>query len=319
MNEKKGLHLFLELNSADRSGYCDAATPFDISGEIPFPLLTEFLSKEREGIGCLHLSGGEPVLYGHFYQLLSFLEKQAFPYSIYSFGCWPEPSRLIDAVRSSSTFLGFTFHLHDVEQCSTTTLHSPLSPSALYGALGMASENGLPFQIMTEIRAHNRKKIKELIALSIGKGAFQHLFSRYVGPIREGFTINRSDLRKILAYIRAVGQAGLPVQSMSCFPRCFYPESSDCRAGEGFAVINHMGTVKPCRFTCYQYGSIYSSSLKELMTGGSAHEWKMIRSPRCNSCTTSEGCRGGCPVYINDYQMYCDPLMYSDNYAREQH
>lgn len=313
MNKRKGLHLFLELDSSELSEYCHTVNTFQKAGEIPFPLLTEFLLREKEQIECLHLSGGEPVLYDRFYQLLSFLDEHAITYSIYSFGCWPEPSRLIDAVGSSSSFLGFTFHLDDAGQYSSTELYSSLYVSPLYDVFDMVSEKGLPFQVMTEIRAHNRREIKELIRLSMGKGASQHLFSRYVGPIREGFTLNRSDLREILACISAAGNTGLPVRAISCFPRCFFPESHGCRAGEDFAVITRTGTVKPCRFTCYQYGSICSSSIEELMSGSGADRWKMARSPRCSNCEAVDSCRGGCPVYINDYLMYCDPLMYYFN------
>ncbi len=315
MTGKKSLHLFLELTSSDQSECSGPAFHCDAKRELPFPLISEFLSKEREEIECVHLSGGEPALYSHLFELLSLLGELDVPYSIYSSGCWPEPLPLIDTLVDSSSFLGFTFYLHDADPHTPMSFHSPRSAEAGHGALRTAAENALPFQIMTEIRAHNKKGIRELIAFSLQAGASHHLFSRYVGPMREGFSINRRDLREILNYIKALEKTGLPVHSMPCFPGCFYAESSGCRAGEDFIVITHRGAVKPCRFTCYQFGFLFSTPLEKIMQSDSANEWKMIHSSQCRSCSTAEQCGGGCPVFMHDYKMHCDPLLYSDDYS----
>jgi len=312
MKNGAGIDLFIEIVPNGLSaGACDDAGCSGSDG-LPLSVATEILSKYREGVKSVHLCGLEPTAYGRLFELISVLDMHAVPYSVQSSGNWPEPLRLIGAVSRSPAFMGFSFHLDIPGQRFRGGADGSGSPSPLWKAVGAVSERGIPFQVITEIREQNRKRMRELISLSLGSGAFRHLFSRYAGPLRDGLSINRRDLGKVLAYIGSVAEAGLPVFLQSCFPRCFSTLSRGCRAGEDFLFITACGEVKPCRFTGYQYGSLLSTGLGDILSGDRAHDWKAIGSSACGRCGMKGICMGGCRVFQHDYAMSCDPLMCSD-------
>jgi radical SAM protein with 4Fe4S-binding SPASM domain len=312
MKNGTGIELFIEIAPNRLSaGACNDAAGSE-SDDLPLSVAAGILSKDRERVKSVHLCGLEPAAYGRLFELISVLDRHAVPYSVQSSGRWPEPLRLLKAVSRSPAFMGFSFHLDTPEQRFRSIADTSGSPSLIWKAVGAVSERGIPFQIITEIREQNKQRIRELISLSLGSGAFRHLFSRYTGPLRDGLSISRRGLGKVLAYIGSVAEAGLPVLLQSCFPLCFSRLSCGCRAGKDFLFITACGELKPCRLTGFQYGSLLSAGLRDILSGERAREWTAIGSSACGRCGMKGICTGGCRIFFHDYGMSCDPLMLSD-------
>lgn len=303
------LQVFLEITS-----YCGGSCPgCPVSGKmgVPEPLeqWKKWIDSCREHLGEIILTGGEPLLHPEVYVLFDFLDRQGIPFSILTNGCWPEPGRLLEMLGRCRNFRSIIFSLHGSHRMAHLKFTGNRSLEMARENMKAACSLGLTTCVSTVLGDYNKHQVKDLVRQSLKAGASRHIFSRYIGPMRNGISIYRPDLSRVTGMIKEMQAKGLPVGFTPCFPSCFVPESPACQAGRGFFVIGEHGALRPCAFTSWSFGSLREHSFLEIWHAKQAAHWRDAFSSTCPSCSLQgDSCHGACPVYTIDYHLPGDPL-----------
>lgn len=271
---------------------------------VPLSQWELWIKSLRHQVSDVLITGGEPTCYEEFTGLCRFLESLELRFGIFTNGCWPAPAAVIETLRECSAFSGFLFSIHGANRLTHFRFTGDRNLEMLEEHLAAARELEAPLYAFTVIGEHNKHQIKEMVRNSLKAGVKAHFFNRYIGPVREGISIDRKDLEKISGLIGEMRLKGLPVEMVSCFP----PGPGKCGGGRSFCVLDADGGIRPCAFTSFAFGNLLQSPWQEIWQSPGARRWREeIRS--VEGSESRPPCRGGCPVFTHDYGLEQDPFI----------
>jgi radical SAM protein with 4Fe4S-binding SPASM domain len=258
----------------------------------------------------VRLSGGEAVNCPCFGGIVEALERNKLPFMIFTAGLWDKPEHVIQVLKSSRFFRGFSFSLHG----SRENVHDHFLrffgfDRAIENLKRSVIEGGFPVQTSSVLGEFNKMNIRDLLKLIFELGSKAHLFHRFIGPIVQGVSIYRDDLAILLAYIGKIKQGGLPVFVDGCYPRCYNRGEFSCLAGITHCTIDPYGNVRDCPFSETIFGNIEETSLKKIWSCKRFRGYVEQIPDRCQSCTADLICHGGCHAMRDRFHIRHDPLM----------
>lgn len=168
---------------------------------------------------------------------------------------------------------------------------------------------GLPVHVETVIGAHNRGTLDNLIGICMGMGVRRHLFTRHIGPVREGISLYRHELREILDTLDKKRLENPAIDFSGCFPRCFHQAPSKCLAGIASCAVDDRGNVKPCPCDTTVVGTMQTKSLRRIWKSREMKAFRETSFSECAACALLADCHGGCRAAASRLGFRRDPLI----------
>jgi len=302
------LHVFLEITGEceGRCPWCPATAPGN--GPVPLSRLEFFLQSLADHVEAFHLTGGEPLSHPRLPDVLRMVHGAGKPYTILTSGSEDISARCLEVLAQDPLFRGFSFSIHGGDFNGHLAFTGSLGVAKALAAMKGVSEHEIPCRASAVLGGHNRDTVRSLVRAVFAHGARQLIFTRYVGPYARGISIPGHETAALLAYIREIGQKGIPVDFSPCMPACALPGTAPCPGGAAMAVVGVDGVVRPCALTEYELGSLDASSFEELWSSARAETWRRGLSTRCTGCSLFAACGGGCRVFCHDFGLPGDPL-----------
>lgn len=307
---KKPVNAYLELTYECRNS-CSGC-PSRISENHCKPMAgkewIELISHFSIFLSEIRLTGGEPTLHPDFNDILKYLVKGQCSFRIYTNGLWPDNEKMLNILSNAKNFGGFIFSLHG----STSSVHEFFTGSCDYSKIISNIENtakkSIPFQTASIIGGFNSGNTAELIKRVTELGSRRHYFQRYIGPVRNGVSINREDMLMQLSYIHRIPSYIYSYRIGSCFPFCYYKGAQRCLAGIADITITPTGNIKPCPFSDEILGK-WDFKTNRLSKSKKLKEWSRDFNEECLCCNDIAACMGGCRVMRRNFKFKRDPLM----------
>ncbi|MBN2092740.1 radical SAM protein [candidate division KSB1 bacterium] len=269
------------------------------------------LKKLAPGIQRIQLTGGEPTLYPHFYELIQIIEQMMIPYVIFTNGCWNEPARLLAFLKACKNFRGFLISLHG----ATAQTHEKFTKingtfERTVQNIRLAVKSGLSIFTSSVIFQDNASELITIPKFAQNLGAEYSIFNRYIGHAPAEIFMEPSKLKEALQGLELLIQKGAPVRFGNCIPQCFIPTSSSgCLAGTAFMSIDAYGNLKPCNHANIKCGNLVNQSLPEIWNSPMMSLWRQAFSPNCLQCAQFSNCHGGCRAEAFRMGTNEDPLI----------
>lgn len=262
-------------------------------------------------VRSLRLSGGEPVNYRYFAEIVGILERVKVPFTLLTAGLWKEPERVFAVLKRSTALRGISFSLHGERQTGHDTFLDYRGFDEAVNNIRHCAAEGLLIQTASVLGEHNRQFIRETLRFAFQLGSRSHIFHRYLGPHKQGIGMLREDLAILLDFIGKISREGFPVYLDGCFPRCFSAGEFHCLAGITWMSIDPCGNVKPCPFSHTITGNLRDRLVQEVWSGREFSGWVESFPGECSRCRALRQCRGGCRALRERFGIKRDPLMES--------
>jgi len=138
----------------------------------------------------------------------------------------------------------------------------------------------------------------------------QHVaFNCYLGPPLPGIEPTPEEMRKAMARIEVLVEAGAAVKYGIGMPQCFVPNSSEgCLAGVAYVSIDPWGNVRPCAHSPTVIGSLHETSMVEIWHSEAMDAWRALMPSECTTCAAYSACHGGCRAVQELHPSGRDPL-----------
>lgn len=284
--------------------------PKDLDGveDLGLDQWKEIIDKLGSHVTELRLSGGEAANHPDFAAIIECIEKAGIPFVLLTSGLWEDSSAVMSALKNSRMLRGVSFSIHgENEQVHESFLGCAGFTRGLKN-LEQCVAGGLSVQTSSVLGEFNKRHIKPILQFVFQKGSRGHTFHRYIGPIRQGISIFREDLRTLMSFIGTIREKGLPVHTDGCFPLCFYEGGFQCLAGITYCSVDPGGNVRACPFSTDSFGNLLSGDVKKIWKRKKFGQW--ADAPEgCSSCASVLFCLGGCRVLRERFQIRFDPLM----------
>ncbi len=267
------------------------------------------------GIQRIQLTGGEPTLYPHFYELIPLIEQIMVPYVIFTNGCWNEPARLLALLKTCKNFRGFLISLHGAT-CQTHEKFTKINGSfeRTVQNIKLAAKTGISVFTSSVIFQDNASEVTEIQKLAQNLGAQYSIFNRYIGHAPAEILVDPLKLKQVIQRLERQIQEGAPVRFGNCIPQCFTPSSSSgCLAGTAFMSIDAYGNLKPCNHSNLKCGNLLKQSLSEIWNSPMMNLWRQALPSKCVACAEFANCHGGCRAEAFRVGTYEDPLIQCPN------
>lgn len=254
------------------------------------------------------LTGGNPILHGHFWNLLSYLLQQGVMVSILG-----NPFGLTDEVAAKLYSLGirkFQLSLDGMEE-THDRFRKPGSFSATVEACDVLRRNNIDVAIMSTVSRANASDIPALIDKVVDLGVRAYAFARHCpgdGNASNSFT--PSEYREFLATVwESFGRRAnsgtefiLKDHLWNLFlmeRKLFIPQDTDGVVVDGCGLgISHMtvladGNVYACRRFKSPIGKVPEQSLYDIFFGEALDRYRDFdRLEKCRECPLLNYCRG---------------------------
>lgn len=270
----------------------------------------KILDNLNPSINSIRITGGEPTQYKYFGEFLQVLEKRGLKYIIFTNGLWNSPSNIIKLLKKSKKFGGFSFSLHGPNPASHQQFTGIEGFDETVKNIKLAAKNGFHVQTNTVLGEHNKRNIKNFIKFAYNLGAYFMVFSRYIGPIRNGISIFKEELNALIQYLKNLKSAGAPVSIGHCLPFCYSHLPNHCLAGQSFYHIGYRGELHPCSFSPSLMGNLLKESADKILKSKKSLKWIKDYPESCSGCVMIDVCAGGCRAIRDILGIRKDPLMW---------
>jgi radical SAM/SPASM domain protein of ACGX system len=289
----------------EKEGLC--ATP---SIEQCKRVIDKFLDfcHEMEVAPHFSITGGDPLLYSHIWELLDMIKKQEIPFTILG-----NPFHLTPELAKKLKDLGCTSYQMSLDGLETThdLLRKSGSFQATISALPILNQAGIRSMIMTTVSLLNYQEIPEIAKLCTEKEVGNFAFSRYC-PTRGDteYNIPPKLYRKFLADMWQVycelinGKTNFPLKDHLWIPFLYEEGLYELSREKGIVIdgcncaIAHMtllpnGTVYACRRFDSAVGKISEQSFRDLFLSPKMNDYRQIKNlSGCKDCELLYCCRG---------------------------
>jgi radical SAM protein with 4Fe4S-binding SPASM domain len=282
---------------------------------------------EKNNVFYFVLTGGEPLLYKHFWETLD-LCKGNVGIVINSNGTLITENiarklkeRGVGNVHISLDAIDEQTYAQ--QRGNTTSLHDVLS-----GIKNLVSV-GVPVTTKIVITAINKDKIHDVIKTSIKLGV-KKVSIAWFKPVGRGL-INENSLELSLPEIKKIMKEiyllkdhykqtiSLSFDDAQCFPFLLKELKSikyNKLCGDYFCRIDPKGDVYPCPFLNIHIGNIFEEDISKLWKSKKLRELRNLShgknlNGRCTRCNHNDICLGGCrarALYVNGDLYSQDPL-----------
>ena len=267
-----------------------------------------FIELEKANIYNVIISGGEPMMYPHFEQLLRKVTDLRMSFSILTNGMLISEKNL-DIFKKKNVSVtisldGCTAEQHEFLRGKNTFEH-------IVRTIDLMVKNGVNLNIAHVVNAHNKEHLEELILFLINKGV-HHLSINLVEPEGRAFSNDflllspkeESLMRKKITQLQTNYSDRITID----FPNLSYKENIDgyskdekvfCAAGTKRVAISSDGCVYPCVYAFnlpfLKIGDLKTETLQDIWEKESA--WQLMRGgitisqiDTCNSCKLHSFC-----------------------------
>ena len=271
-------------------------------------------------VGRISLSGGEPLLHPHFFDIVAMMKERNIPWSIFSNGVLIDEEmakNLVDnGIRKVTTSLdGSTAKSHDflrgVKGSFQKTVH----------AIKILREYEVPLEVHCTLHRNNVKEIPDVLKLlnSLGVNKYALVPLRSLRPQKIDkkrdkenepgrLTLTMDDFVNMLPEIV---RAEYDIFGTSQFVPDPDPDCINCGGGTSRFMIYSDGRMVCCPQSdpdFFTFGNVLKDDIREAWN--TAEVLQKMRSfnfksiKECSPCTYQAYCNGGCPVA--KYELYCD-------------
>ena len=267
-------------------------------------LIVEF---DKRGVVAITLSGGEPLLYPHIWELLSFVKDN---------------TRLKVALNTNGMLLNQQ-HIEMLKERNVTDIqisldgeeetHEKIRGQKTYqrtiAGIKRCIDNGIRVRVGYTINAVNSRDIASAVSHSVQLGAASIAFYRYVPTsIRD---INREldlvprQLMEISSQLVNLNKEYSSDEFSIYFePLSFFSflieeklfDHTKCLAGAGQLNISPLGDVVLCSHYRVNSGNIYSDTIENIWKhqNNIGSQYRDVIPDECADCRYSSRCKGGC-------------------------
>ncbi len=272
------------------------------------------LKKLTPHLQYLQITGGEPTLAPDFYQFIQLLEEFDIRYVLFTNGCWPDPTRMLNFLSGMPHFRGFLISLHG----SQPEIHENFT--GLTGSfertiqtIKAAVQKNFQVFSSTVLIKPNLTDLNAIHRLGQNLGIQAAVYNRYVGPAPAPFGLEPAELNQAIHQIQQQIESGTNVRFGNCIPQCFTPSAATgCLAGTAFCSIDAAGNVKPCNHSDLLCGNLLAQSLAEVWRAPNMELWRHSLPTHCHQCHEFGNCHGGCRAEGWRMPNHQDPLIRFD-------
>ena len=265
--------------------------------------------------GQIYFTGGDPLLYPRFFQLLAYTHRQNPDITI---GILGNPELLTNAVGDRLKREGvysYQMSLDGMEKTHDRTRH-PGSFQNTIGKLDLLKKNGIKTAIMTTVNKTNLEEIPSIVDLIIKSGVDIFDFHRFI-PIGNGENVKEDAQISPLEFRRLLSEVNTKYQEyINCSTflgredplwELFYLEkgllkksrksaliSGGCVIGCSELTILEDGTVLSCRRLPIPIGRVPKQTLRDIfIVSPLLNKMREINKiQRCRECSLISHCRG---------------------------
>lgn len=270
----------------------------------------KILSNLHPSTNSIRITGGEPTQYKYFTEFLEILEKRSLNYTIFTNGLWKSPPKIIKLLKRAKHFYGLSFSLHGCNPASHQQFTGIESFDETTKNIRLSAKSGFRVQTNTILGEHNKREIKEFVKFAYGLGVQLLVFSRYLGPIRNGISIFKEELSLIIQFLENIKKTGVPISIGHCLPFCYAYLPVSCLAGQSFSHIDYQGNLHPCSFSPNIWGNVLKEPAEKIFKTQKVTAWIKDFPQACKGCTVIDACKGGCKAIREILGIRKDPLMW---------
>lgn len=257
------------------------------------------LEKIKPYAAQIRITGGEPVLYPQFFELMELVNNLRVYFHIFTNGLWDDAAGFMKQMKKYSYFSSFLISFHGLEHASFSRFSGKNFTEnhlrRIVENIRYAARCGYDVSTNTVLHTHNFIEIERLVEFLTSLGVKNIVFERYIGKNIPFFSLTDEQLKSSLSKINRLRGQGLPVTYGNCIPQCFSESSSGgCTAGVGFGTIDPRGNVKPCSHSTALFGNILENSMENIWKGKTAKKWRRNIPAECFACKFALLCAGAC-------------------------
>ena len=274
---------------------------------------------DREGVVCLDFSGGEPLLYPYFEEILEYAYQKKLTLSLATNGSLLNDKiieKLIKAEVSVRISLdgfnedvncvlrGRTFETTDkaIKQCVKQGLIPKIS-------VVLHKKNLESFEkLLVYAKENSIEKVRIIPLVTKGRASFLSDLILAKNQWKE-FIINHKNLSN---------KYGIEVAIDSPLQAIIEEDYMPCVVGKFLAVVKSNGDVIPCSVLDVKIGNVYENDLKYIWSNKILDELNDVNKlkGKCKNCDIKNKCAGGCRglAYVLKGDYLCpDPYCWKEN------
>lgn len=261
-----------------------------------------FLRKMRNfGVIKIIYTGGEPLLYPHLYDLLSYGKQLGFDQTIVTNGMFLQK---MESVLPFISSIGISLHGDENVHNEITGNHNSYNLT-INNIIALRDKHKFPVNInytfnnlnQTESSLSNVKDFcdKYGVKLSVAR-------LNFVGKSKDVPLQNLNELCSIVDNVNKITKTN-PIGFSNCIVPCsvsdeFKKYAHGCGAGISFFAMESNGDVKICATSTKSLGNVKNSNLKKIFSNKELTAWKTGNHLHsvCKNCKNVLFCKGGCRV-----------------------
>lgn len=260
-----------------------------------------------------YITGGDPILHEHFWDLLGMLKERSIPFAVLG-----NPFHLDEGVcRALASYGCEKYQLSLDGLCEThDSIRKAGSFDATIAAIPLIRGAGMSCAIMTTVSSRNIAEIPDLVSLIVENEADIFAFSRYCPTSAEkGNSIEPLEYRGLLARLWALFEEykdrGTTFNLKDHLWNLFLYEEGlfeipggledgaiydGCNCGNCHITILPDGDVYACRRMESKVGNAFSERIGDIFTGKAMDAYRQYdKFEKCSRCELLRFCRG-CPA-----------------------
>lgn len=305
------------LHCYNNSGNNNSCIPLDV-------LIRVVKEAEDNKISMISLSGGEPLLYPHLFELLKYIQENTqLKVSIVTNGTLISKSLIskILSVISKNRFV-FQISIDGATSCTNDYVRGIGSFDMLQSGIKVLEEIGIHFYFHMVLNKMNIGDFEQMIELAlfykhrVVDFSFLKVKGRAINNFSELF-VEYGDMIEAIKEMNKLKQKKRDQITINC-PSLFYgscPLFTEDNQINVSIRIDSSGNVYPCQmFSCDQsaLGNIFNTySLSEIIQNIEKVSLKYRQRSKCSNCVAKTICSGGCPGTEWTEDLLSDVYKYS--------
>jgi radical SAM protein with 4Fe4S-binding SPASM domain len=308
--------LFVEVTNRCLQGciHCSSCAVAETATAIPLAQLCSLIDEATElGLKSFTISGGEPFLYPHLDQLISYIHSKNIDFSIYTCGVVHNTDGQLSCLSdkqleyvASMSPRSVIFSLHGASgEVHEFISKVPGSFSLTLESIRKAIRIGLNVELHFVPMQINIYDIRSLVHLAKSIGISRVSLLRLVvqGRCTPDLAISKQDGEHIKSIVDELRNElhDVTVRLGSPF-NCITLPGKSCTVAQNKLLISANGEVFPCEAFKFLRGSrstIYTSTIEDIWNNDALlnrlRDLETSTIHGCSSCEYYNACRGGCP------------------------
>jgi len=260
--------------------------------------------RKQTKVKLVSISGGEPLLYPHLYELIEFIKAQGLDVNLLTNGSLLDEPRAERLVKLGVSVFEIPLISHD------RNIHRNLKGADDFDRVveGIANIGHFGGRVVTVFVATNDNihTLGQTMELGIVLGSRGVMFNRINPACQEHIELMPTveDLKSAFSFLNRFGEEfSYPILCSVPVPPCVinmknYSSISHgyCPSGNehSYYTIDFLGNVRVCNHSPVVLGNLLEESFSEINNNAFVEKFKTIVPDDCASCQYSDICKGGC-------------------------